>query len=182
MKRVFSLFDDYGELIKKTEIKGSVFREGWFVMYKEPLEKLILETNELSKVKVFLYITSQQTFEDIVMMTVAHISKHLKMSYKTAWSAVIWLEQNKYLKRVQRKGISGFLINPDVSTCGKESLQRKKDAWNRLKVGVPVNLHFNRSNDKTSLAIDDTQPDDVVDSDTGEIKKLSEVLGLGKSK
>lgn len=129
MKREFSLFDDDGFLVKKSISFEENLKEGWIVMYKEPLRKLITECKEYSKVKVFIYLSSLQTYDSLVFTTITSISKNLNMTYKTCWSCIKWLEEKNYLKRVERDGINGFLINPKVSTYGKKSLKEKNALW-----------------------------------------------------
>lgn len=129
MRREFSLFDDEGFLVKKSTSFEDNLKEGWLVMYKEPLRKLISESKEYSKVKVFIYLSSLQTYDSLVFTTITSISKNLKMTYKTCWACIKWLEEKQYLKRVERDGMHGFLLNPKITTCGKKSLKEKNALW-----------------------------------------------------
>lgn len=153
MKKVFSLFDDNGELVKQTEQHGSQLKEGWIVVYKEPLQRLITECKEYSKVRVFIYLSSLQTFDSLVFISIAELSRKLQMTYKTAWSCIKWLEEHEYIKRMERDGITGFLLNPNITTCGKKNAGKKRSMWSSFDLG----------NGK------------IVDTETGEIIKKGDL-------
>lgn len=131
MKKVYSIYDDEGLLIKSTSFNDEGLQGGWFVMYKDSILHLLNECKELTKLKVFMFLASRQTFDTLIVTNVTFISKSLKMSYKSAWLAVKWLEDNDYIKRVEIDGVHGFLINPSYTTCGRKSLKQKRMIWER---------------------------------------------------
>lgn len=129
MRKEFSLFDDDDNLVAKHTTYGDVLSEGWIVMYKKPLQHLVLHCTEYSKVRVFAYLSSLQSYDSVVYTTISDVSKQLNLNYKTTWNAIIWLEKNQYLIRTVKNGSSGFILNPQITTCGKKSLKEKKFAW-----------------------------------------------------
>lgn len=140
MQKEFILKDNEGNILKKTSSYVEQLKEGWIVMYKEPLKKLVMECKEYSKVRVFIYIASLQTYDTLVFVSIADVARNIGITYKTAWSCVKWLEEHQYLCRIERDGICGFLINPDFSTCGKKTSKLKKELWDKVKGGdVDVN-------------------------------------------
>lgn len=156
IKKIFSLFDDDGTLIREIAMNGNQLKEGWIVVYKRPLERLILECKEYSKVRVFIFLMSRQTFDSLVIISISEIAKKLKMNYKTAWACIKWLEERDYLRRVERDGVVGFMINPQVSTCGKKSLPEKQSVFGKFDISITK----------------DDVPDNV-DIETGEILEVS---------
>lgn len=133
MRRQFTLFDDEGTVIKSTTYSEEGLNAGWVVMYQRGILSLLNKCKELTKLKVFMFLASQQTFDSIVVTNMAFVARELKMSYKSAWLAVKWLEENKVLKRVVKNGVSGFLLNPKYTTCGRKSLKEKRALWKILE-------------------------------------------------
>lgn len=134
------------------------------MVYKRPLEKLILECKEYSKVRVFIFLMSRQTFDSLVIISISEIARQLKMTYKTAWACIKWLEDKDYLKRVERDGIVGFMINPKVSTCGKKSLVEKQSVFGQIDLSM-----IRRNPELPVPSPDELDIPDNVDVETGEI-------------
>lgn len=129
MIKNLSLFDDDGTLIRSSTYKGTVLKKEWFVMYKEGLSRMLTEIPNFATLKVFLKLCSLQTYEPIVVTSTSFIAKELGIAYKTAWESIKWLTQHNYVKRTTHNGLSGFLLNLDITTCGKSSYGEKQKAW-----------------------------------------------------
>ena len=130
--RQIKLIDDVtGEFISSNEQKlGTKLKEGWIVVYKKALVKLLEECPNFATLKVYLRIASAQTYDTITYITTPYIAKTLGMTYQTAWNAVKWLIRNKYIKKSQNKtGANGFIVNPFVSTCGKHNFDEKANVF-----------------------------------------------------
>jgi len=130
--RQISLIDeDTGEFISSNVQKvGSKLKEGWIVVYKNALVKLITECPNFATMKVYLRIAAAQDYDKITYITTSYISKSLNMSYQTAWNAIKWLIANDYLRRaVNDTGGVGFIVNPLVTTCGKKNFDKKLEAF-----------------------------------------------------
>lgn len=132
MKKQFTLFDDEGTIIKSTTYSDEGLNTGWIVMYKKNIIEILNKCKELTKLKVFMFLASQQTYDSIVVANMAYISKQLKISYKSTWLAIKWLEENQIVVRIVKNGVHGFLINPKYTTCGRKSLKEKRSLWDRM--------------------------------------------------
>lgn len=131
MKKVISLFDENtGELFSRVEKNTSTILGGeWIVFYDSAIRKILEDNPDYSTVKVLLQLMSMQTFDVYTITTIQSVAKKLKMSYKTAWSAVQWLEKNHYLKRSKVNGANAFILNPSMTTRGRSSMAQKRTIW-----------------------------------------------------
>lgn len=136
MIKQYKLFDDDGNIVTEVETKGSVLKEGWIVMYKESLAALVREAPSMSVLKVFLELSSMQSFGVYVMTSKSNLAKRLQISRKTAWSALRWLSEHSYIHEDTLEGQTAFIINPSVSTCGSKNLVEKKKVWENRKTDV----------------------------------------------
>lgn len=131
MKKVVSLFDEStGELFSRVEKNTSTILGGeWIVFYDSAIRKILEDNPDYSTVKVLLQLMSMQTFDVYTITTIQNVARKLKMSYKTAWSAVKWLEKNNYLKRSKVNGANAFILNPSMTTRGRSSMAQKRTVW-----------------------------------------------------
>ena len=53
------------------------------------------------------------------------------MSYNNVMRGFNWLKENGYLKERKVNGQTEFLLNPDVTTCGRQK-KRKLELWNSI--------------------------------------------------
>lgn len=174
MKKQFSLFDDDGTLIKSTEYSVEGFDRSWFIMYKATTEQMLSKFSELTKLKVFMFILSQQTFDSLVITNMKYIAKTLGISYKSTWLAVKWLIENDFIKKVEKNGNKGFIINPYYSACGRKSLKERKEVWNWSK-----NNYQYIDSDTGEIIIPDEEIDKIVKETFGNemsIKKSEEEI------
>ena len=125
--RQVSLFDDEtGEFISSNATAlGSKLKEGWIVVYKEALMTLMSEVPNYATLRFYLYLACHQTYDTMTIVSTSHIAKEAKMTYQTAWNACKWLIQHNYIAKTTKNGTPAFIINPDVTTCGKKNLEAK---------------------------------------------------------
>lgn len=129
--RQISLFDsETGELLSSNQqLAGSRLKEGWIVVYKESLRKLMADCPNYATLRTYLYIATAQDYDTITMITTSYIAKETGMRYQTVWNSVKWLINNGYIKRAEIKGSTGFIVNPLVSTCGRKNYDEKLKAF-----------------------------------------------------
>ena len=74
---------------------------------------------------------AKQEFENGVRTTKKAVADELNISYRSVMVAFKWLKENGYVKERKVNGQTEFLLNPDVTTCGKNK-QKKIDLWNSV--------------------------------------------------
>ena len=115
-----TVFDaETGEVIRETVTFGSQNGEGWVIMYRDTFDSLIENAPDFSTLKVFLKLSIKQEFENGVRTTKQAIADELNISYRSIIKAFNWLKENNYLKERKINGQTEFLLNPNVTTCGK---------------------------------------------------------------
>ena len=102
---------------------GTQNGDGWMIVYRDTYETLLLETTNATVLRVFGLLMTKQSFESGVSATKKAISDKLSLSYTEVWKAFRWLKEHDYVKERKVDGQTEFLLNPHVTTCGKN----KKD-------------------------------------------------------
>ena len=126
------IFDaDTGEIIRDVVSYGTQNGDGWMIVYREPLMDLAIETTNPSILRIFISLMTKQEFESGVRTTKKAIAEELGIERTTAWSAFKWLKEHGYIKERKIRGQTEFLLNPDVTTCGKNR-KKKIDLWNSV--------------------------------------------------
>ena len=126
-----TVFDaDTGEVIKNAVTFGSQNGEDWFIMYRESLEDLTINA-PFAALKVFLNLAMKQEFEGGINTTKQAVADSLKISYDNAMRGFKWLKENGYVKERKVNGQTQFLLNPNVTTCGKNR-KAKIALWNSI--------------------------------------------------
>lgn len=170
--RQISLFDsETGELISSNQqMSGTRLKEGWIVVYKEALRKLLKEAPNYSTVKVYLYIATAQDYDTVTMITTPFIAKEASMSYQAAWRATKWLIQNSYIKRADINGSEGFIVNPMISTCGRKNFEEKLNAFKEADV---LKEFKDKSGNKVFADVLFGSDDDVAEAVSGNIEEIT---------
>ena len=120
LARHFSVIDpDTGEVLHETVKYGSQNGEGWMIVYREPFMRLTLEATSPSILRVFNSLMTKQEFEGGIKTTKKAIADELSISYDSVMVAFKWLKENHYIKERKNLGQTEFLLNPNVTTCGK---------------------------------------------------------------
>ena len=121
---------DTGEIIRKSINRGSQNGDDWVIIYREALANLG-RTAPLVAWKVFAALGSKQNFERGLKVTKKAIAEEFGMSYDNVIRGFNWLKENGYLKEHKVDGVREFLLNPDVTTCGRHK-KAKLDLWNSV--------------------------------------------------
>ena len=127
-KRTTIYDDESGEIIHDSIRRGTQNGDGWVIMYRDALADLALNAPPIA-LKIFLALSSKQEFEKGIKATKKAISTEFSISYNNVMRGFNWLKENGYLKERKTDGVSEFLLNPDVTTCGKNK-KKKLELWN----------------------------------------------------
>ena len=90
----------------------------------------LLRTPDFVTTKVFGSLMTKQEFDRGVNTTKKAIADELKVSYRSVMTAFKWLKEHGYIKERKVRGQSEFLLNPEVTTCGKR--KKKKLSFGTL--------------------------------------------------
>lgn len=130
--RETTVFDgETGEILKRTLTFGSQNGDGWVIWYRDAMANLAINA-PVSSFKVMALLASKQEFEGGINTTKQAIADELSISYRSAISAFNWLKEHKYIKERKLNGQTQFLLNPNVTTCGKNR-KDKLDLWESIE-------------------------------------------------
>ena len=101
------------------------------IVYEDAIMNLAQETTNPSVLRVFMSLMSKQEFLRGARTTKKAIAEELRISYDSVMVAFKWLKENGYIKERKVSGQTEFLLNPNVTTCGKHK-QKKIDLWNSV--------------------------------------------------
>ena len=118
-KRVTITDTETGEIIRDSVTYGTQNGVDWMIMYREAINTLTDEAPDFTTLKLFLKLSSKQKFEGGIKIAKNVIAEDLKVSRTQVWRAFKWLKENGYVKEHKVDGITEFVLNPDVTTCGK---------------------------------------------------------------
>ena len=117
---------DTGEIIKDVFYRGTQNGDGWMIVYREPFMNFLLTSPDFVTTKVFGSLMTKQEFNRGVNTTKKAIADELKVSYRSVMNAFKWLKEHGYIKERKVLGQSEFLLNPNVTTCGKKKDEKIK--------------------------------------------------------
>ena len=100
------------------------------IVYRSALANLA-RTAPLNAWKVFGALSSKQEFDKGIKITKKAVSDEFSMSYDNVIRGFNWLKENNYIKERKVGGQTEFLLNPDVTTCGKNK-KLKVELWNSV--------------------------------------------------
>lgn len=69
----------------------------------------------------------------------------LKTTRKTLWKCLSYLKEHAYIMETTVNGHSAFIINPDVSNCGKAAISIKQRAFAQNPFGNKPGLNVLRN-------------------------------------
>ena len=126
-----TVFDpETGEIIRNAVSFGSQNGDDWVIWYRNALRSLAIDA-PLVAWKVLAALASKQEFEDGINTTKQAVADSLKISYDNVMRGFKWLKENKYLKERKVNGQTQFLLNPNVTTCGKNR-KAKIELWESI--------------------------------------------------
>jgi len=152
---LFQMIDkETGEITKESRWSGSMLGDDYFVMYKQAMDKLLHDSAAPeTALRVFIKLCTMQTFEHAVVVSRTFLMNDLKTTRKTLWKCLSYLKEHAYIMETTVNGHSAFIINPDVSNCGKASIPTKQRAFAQNPFGNKPGFNVLR-------AIDYSTPDD----------------------
>ena len=101
------------------------------IVYRESFEDFLLTAPDFTTAKVFGVLMTQQNFEGGINTTKKAVADRIKVSYRSVMTAFNWLKEHSYIKERKVNGQTEFLLNPDVTTCGKNK-KKKLELWNSI--------------------------------------------------
>ena len=122
--------DETGKIIRESFNRGSQNGDDWVIIYRKALAQLVLDA-PLVAWKVFGALSSKQDFEKGIKVTKKSIAEEFNMSYDNVIRGFNWLKENGYLKERKVDGIREYLLNPNVTTCGRNK-KKKVELWNSV--------------------------------------------------
>ena len=130
-KQVTIFNADTGRIIHETISYGSQNGDGWMIVYRDAFEDFLLNAPDFTTAKVFGVLMTQQKFEGGINTTKKAVADKIKISYRSVMTAFNWLKKHGYIRERKVNGQTEFLLNPDVTTCGKNKKEKIK-LWNSL--------------------------------------------------
>ena len=121
-----------GKVLQEDVKFGTQNGDGWMIVYREAFMKLMLEASEASTLKVFGSLMSKQEYEGGIKATKKAIADELGLTYRSVMTAFKWLKENHYVKERKNRGQTEFLLNPNVTTCGKNK-KAKIELWQSVE-------------------------------------------------
>ena len=122
---------DTGEVIKDVYYRGTQNGDGWMIVYRDSFMNFLLNSPDFVTTKVFGSLMTKQNFDSGIKITKKFIADELKVSYRSVMNAFKWLKEHDYVKEHKVNGVTEFLLNPDVTTCGKKKEEKVK-LWNSI--------------------------------------------------
>ena len=119
---------DTGQIIRNTVSYGTQNGDGWVIVYSNAFENFLLNAPDFTTAKVFGVLMTQQKFEGGINTTKKAVADRIKISYRSVVTAFKWLKEHGYIKERKINGQTEFLLNPEVTTCGKNK-QEKIKQW-----------------------------------------------------
>ena len=119
-----------GEIVNHTISYGSQNGDGWVIVYRDSYFNL-LKNAPPSALKIFGFLMIKQPFEGGIKITKQAIAEELDLSRTVIWQGFKWLQENNYIKQRKVDGITEFLLNPNVTTCGKNR-KEKLELWDSI--------------------------------------------------
>ena len=102
------------------------------IVYRDTFMQLLLEAPDFVTLKVFGALMTKQEFEGGIKTTKKAIADKIGASRTAVWQALKWLKENHYIKETKTDGQTEFLLNPNVTTCGKNK-KTKMELWQSVE-------------------------------------------------
>ena len=133
-----SIYDEgTGELIREVVTRGSPNGRGWVIVYTENVQELLLKCNSAATLKVFMFLSVNQQFEERGFVTTKKaVQDKLGIDKKTCITAFNWLKENMVINEYRVNGCTEFMVNPRYVTVGRDKKAREKEWVRRWAGGV----------------------------------------------
>lgn len=116
-------------LSSSTMYKGSQLGDDWIVVYTKAINKLLESQASYTALRIYLKLMALQTFGKTIKIQKKYLYEQLGLCRNAFCKALKWLKDNDFLQEVEEEGQSAFLLNPNVTTRGTDSLSAKKLLW-----------------------------------------------------
>lgn len=123
------LFNDDGEVLNKITMRGTPLGKDWYVMYEDGVKLLIKQSPNYATMKVYLLLSTMQSYDTYIITNIKHLSTELNMNYVTVWKAVKWLKEHNYIMQEEKNGQCAFILNPSVASKGRKSMKDKQNIF-----------------------------------------------------
>ena len=123
--------EETGEIIRESFNRGYQNGDDWVIVYRESFRDFLMTVPDFITTKVFGFLLTKQEFERGVRITKKAVAEELKISYRSVMVAFKWLKENGYVKEHKVDGQTEFLLNPDVTTCGRNK-SKKIELWDSV--------------------------------------------------
>ncbi|MBR1397717.1 MAG: hypothetical protein IJ563_09330 [Selenomonadaceae bacterium] len=117
-KQVIIFDDETGEIIRDSVNRGTQNGDGWVIVYRDTYA-LLNKIAPPSALRIFNELMTKQEYEGGIKTTKKAVANALDISEPQSWRAFKWLKERGYLKERKINGQTEFLLNPHVTTCGK---------------------------------------------------------------
>ena len=133
-----SIYDEgTGELVREVVTRGSPNGRGWVIVYTENVQELLLKCNSAATLKVFMFLSVNQQFEERGFVTTKKaVQDKLGIDKKTCITAFNWLKENMVINEYRVNGCTEFMVNPRYVTVGRDKKAREKEWVRRWAGGV----------------------------------------------
>ena len=129
--REVTVFDaNTGAVINSTVSYGTQNGDGRVIVYRESFMDLAINAPPAA-LKVFITLMAKQDFVYGARITKKAVAEKLKVSYDNVMRAFKWLKEHGYVKERKTDGQTEFLLNPNVTSCGRNR-EAKIKLWNSL--------------------------------------------------
>lgn len=168
---LFELDEETGEvtpLSHSSKVKGSQFGEGWIVVYKKSLDKLIDERAPYTAMKIYCKLMGMQDYGSEIRIQNKYLYESLGITAKAYSKAIKWLEERHFIKRTTTMGQNAFILNPSYTACGKSSLDKRKFLWSmkaapKEEVSSDVTVPFSNVADSSTVVMKATDKSDNIE-------------------
>lgn len=109
--------------------RGSMLGDGYIVVYKSALERLLSEGASYTSLRIYLKLMSLQNFGAKVIIRNKYMYESLGICERAFYKAMKWLIENDFVKKSDENGYTAYLLNPKHTACGTASLQTRSKLW-----------------------------------------------------
>ena len=111
-----------------TKMVGKTFGIGWVMSQKRQLVDAAKDFTG-STLRVWVFLMGKQTYGDYVLCGTDYLAKELGTNRTVIGQAIRELEERQFLQRVNIDGNRGFILNPNVTACGRSAVYTRRALW-----------------------------------------------------
>lgn len=131
-KQVITLDVDGNEISKSTTRITTQNGSGFVLSYSDKLCDLVSKVTQPTILRVFIYLSHNQSYEGGFRVSRKHISEALNLDPKSVYSALKWLQNNFLVLESRIDGQTEIMVNPNYVTVGRDKkarLQLWSERW-----------------------------------------------------